>query len=241
MASLGHWAQSRRLNVVHVAVDKDMLQLVAPSVYVMDPQTRTIVDSAAVEAKYGVPSEALCDLFALMGDSADNIPGVRGIGIKTAATLISSFGSLEALCDIIHSVRDEESLVQAFTDKLKKKGKGKSVKSLVSLLKDCNVEDVKLFKSLVTLRKDVDLVGSYKIASAFNSSEPHSSMELHHEEEDIPVDDLDTFGIESHRQSPSLSTPNCKELLSSSHFRYRGELPTADRFASTFTHCGAIS
>lgn len=83
--------------VVVVSGDKDLLQLVSEDVTLWDPMNDRLMDVKAVEKKYGVRPVQLLDYLALTGDSADNIPGVPGIGPKTAQKLISTYGSLEGL------------------------------------------------------------------------------------------------------------------------------------------------
>ena len=83
--------------VVIVSGDKDLLQLVNANTVMWDPMKDKIMDTAAVEEKYKVGPGQLLDCFALMGDSSDNIPGVPGIGPKTAEKLINEYGSLEGV------------------------------------------------------------------------------------------------------------------------------------------------
>src|SRR6267378_738103 len=88
------------VEMVLVTGDKDMLQLVSPRVRVLSANARgepVWYDEAAVTAKWGVTPEQIPDLLALMGDSIDNIPGVPGIGEKTAVKLISQFGGVSRL------------------------------------------------------------------------------------------------------------------------------------------------
>ena len=93
--------RDRPLEVVLVTSDKDMLQLVGSKVRVYSTTgrggDRVIYDEAAVKAKWGVEPGQIPDILALMGDSIDNIPGVPGVGEKTAAKLIGQFGSVERL------------------------------------------------------------------------------------------------------------------------------------------------
>ncbi|HKA62852.1 MAG TPA: DNA polymerase I [Methylomirabilota bacterium] len=93
--------RDRPLEVVLVTSDKDMLQLVSPRVRVFSTTgrggDRVVYDEAAVKAKWGVEPGQIPDILALMGDSIDNIPGVPGVGEKTAAKLIGQFGSVERL------------------------------------------------------------------------------------------------------------------------------------------------
>lgn len=77
--------------------DKDMAQLVTPNVTLINTMTNTILGPEEVVAKYGVPPELIIDFLALMGDSSDNIPGVPGVGEKTAQALLQGLGGLETL------------------------------------------------------------------------------------------------------------------------------------------------
>jgi len=95
--------------VVLVSADKDFCQLVGESIKVMNPgragEERSWVGRSQVEARFGVGPERVVDVLALMGDSSDNIPGVPGVGGKTAARLVSRYGSLE---DILARLPIEE-------------------------------------------------------------------------------------------------------------------------------------
>jgi DNA polymerase I len=89
------------IELVLVTSDKDMLQLVSPRVRVFSTTgrggDRVVFDEAAVKAKWGVEPAQIPDILALMGDSIDNIPGVPGVGEKTAAKLIGQFGGVSRL------------------------------------------------------------------------------------------------------------------------------------------------
>ena len=101
MGTLAHRGQADGFDVTLVTSDKDMAQLVNPRVKMLSPVARgedyIWVDEAAVREKWNVEPAQTRDVLALMGDSIDNIPGVPGIGPKTATELIREFGSLEAL------------------------------------------------------------------------------------------------------------------------------------------------
>lgn len=77
--------------------DKDMAQLVTPGVTLINTMTNTILGPEEVLTKYGVPPELIIDFLALMGDSSDNIPGVPGVGEKTAQALLQGLGGLDTL------------------------------------------------------------------------------------------------------------------------------------------------
>jgi len=101
-------ARDLPIEVVLVTADKDMLQLVGPKVRVLSTVGRTgervVFDEAGVKQKWGVAPEQIPDLLALMGDSIDNIPGVPGVGEKTAVKLVAQFGSVERLYENLHLV-----------------------------------------------------------------------------------------------------------------------------------------
>ena len=83
--------------VLIVTGDKDMAQLVTPSVHLLDTMKNRRLDPAGVFERFGVPPERIIDFLALMGDTSDNIPGVPGVGEKTAAKLIAEYGSAEGV------------------------------------------------------------------------------------------------------------------------------------------------
>ncbi len=89
------------MDVFMVTADKDFMQLVSPHVFIYNPIRKDgnpeILDEASVVEKFGVGPAQVPDILGLMGDSSDNIPGVTGVGEKTAAKLISEFGSIRAL------------------------------------------------------------------------------------------------------------------------------------------------
>lgn len=85
--------------------DKDLAQLVNDKVTLINTMTGLILDAKGVQEKYGVRPEAIVDYLALMGDSADNIPGVEKVGPKTAAKWLAEYGSLEGIKKIADSIK----------------------------------------------------------------------------------------------------------------------------------------
>ncbi len=100
-------AREQGLGCVIVSGDKDLMQLVGPGVIVYDTMKDKLWDAAAVEEKWGVTPAQLGDLLALMGDSSDNIPGVPGVGPKTAAPLVREYGDLESLLAAAPSLKSK--------------------------------------------------------------------------------------------------------------------------------------
>lgn len=99
-------------HITIVSGDKDLLQLVAPGVTVWDPMSNKVMDEAAVRDKYGVTPAMLLDYFALTGDSSDNIPGVPGVGPKSAQKLIDEHQTLEALYQTVATMKSSKMTTQ---------------------------------------------------------------------------------------------------------------------------------
>ncbi|RUA20068.1 MAG: DNA polymerase I [Alphaproteobacteria bacterium] len=90
--------------VTIVSGDKDLMQLVKPGVRLYDPMKSRVLGNKEVKEKFGVEPSKVVDVQALAGDSSDNVPGVPGIGIKTAAELINKYKSLETLLEKAHEI-----------------------------------------------------------------------------------------------------------------------------------------
>jgi DNA polymerase-1 len=83
--------------VTIVSSDKDLMQLIRPGVSMVEPIALKPIDEAKVIERFGVPPEKVVDVQALAGDSTDNVPGVPGIGVKTAAELVNTYGDLDGV------------------------------------------------------------------------------------------------------------------------------------------------
>lgn len=139
MGTLAKQAEREGIETFLVTADKDLMQLVSPHIKIyslrkVDHQ-QEILDAEGVQQKFGVPPERVIDVLALMGDSSDNIPGVRGIGEKTAVKLIQDYGDLET--------------VLAKAAEIKPKGVAEKIRA--------NVEMVCLSRELATIHTDVPL------------------------------------------------------------------------------------
>ncbi|MFC0180698.1 DNA polymerase I [Thorsellia kenyensis] len=86
--------------------DKDMAQLVDEKIHLINTMTNTYLDAQGVQDKYGVGPELIIDFLALMGDTSDNIPGVPGVGEKTALALLQGLGSIETLYDNLDKISE---------------------------------------------------------------------------------------------------------------------------------------
>jgi DNA polymerase-1 len=104
IATLARKAESAGVGVTIVTGDKDLLQLVGPNIKVYDTLKEKVYGPEDVEERFGVPPERMVEIMGLMGDASDNIPGVPGIGEKTARTLIKEHGTIEILLAHAHEI-----------------------------------------------------------------------------------------------------------------------------------------
>ncbi|WP_368903741.1 DNA polymerase I [Providencia sp. 2.29] len=104
IGTLARQASQKGIPVLISTGDKDMAQLVEPNITLINTMTNTILGPQEVEDKYGVPPELIIDFLALMGDSSDNIPGVPGVGEKTALALLQGIGSLKEIYDSLDKI-----------------------------------------------------------------------------------------------------------------------------------------
>lgn len=133
IATYAQKALDKGFEVVVVSADKDLMQLIRPGVSFYDPMKDKFFTPEDVKEKFGVYPDKVVDVQALAGDSIDNVPGVPGIGLKTAAQLVEEFGSLEQI--------------------LARAGEIKQNKRRETLL--ANIDNAKISLALVTLKKDV--------------------------------------------------------------------------------------
>jgi DNA polymerase-1 len=110
IACLARHATHAGMAVVIASADKDFMQLVSPQVGLLNPndKSETVWTDEQVRAKTGVAPTKIVDWLALMGDSVDNIPGVPGVGAKTAAELLNRFGSIDGLFGRLEEVKSEK-------------------------------------------------------------------------------------------------------------------------------------
>lgn len=135
IATYARQAEAIGADVTIISSDKDLMQLVTPTVHMYDSMKDKQIGIPDVIEKWGVPPEKMIDLQSLTGDSTDNVPGVPGIGPKTAAQLLEEFGDLDTL--------------------LARASEIKQVKRRENII--ANTDLVRLSRQLVTLKTDVPL------------------------------------------------------------------------------------
>ncbi len=109
IGTLARRAEAEGCEVVIISGDKDLCQLISPQITMLDTMKDKVMDRAAVEAKYGLGPEHIVDMLALTGDSSDNVPGVPGIGPKTAQSLLAQYGSLDGIYEHLDEVTQKKA------------------------------------------------------------------------------------------------------------------------------------
>ena len=122
--------------VTIVSSDKDLMQLFKKNVRIYDPMKNKFIVEDDVIKKFGVKSDKVVDVQSLAGDTSDNVPGVPGIGVKTAAELINKYGNLEKLLSSAHEIKQNKRRETI----LENKDKALISKKLVTLKKDVPVK-----------------------------------------------------------------------------------------------------
>ncbi|MBB4264474.1 DNA polymerase I [Roseospira visakhapatnamensis] len=135
IATYARQAREKGIAVTVVSSDKDLMQLVGDGVALLDPMKNRPIGPDEVREKFGVGPDKVVDVQALAGDASDNVPGVPGIGVKTAAQLITEYGDLDTLLARAGEIKQPKRR-QNLTD---------------------FADQARLSRDLVTLRDDVDV------------------------------------------------------------------------------------
>ncbi|CAM3060165.1 DNA polymerase I [Vibrio mytili] len=141
IGTLAHQASQKGMPVLISTGDKDMAQLVDDNITLINTMTNVVMDREGVVEKFGIPPELIIDYLALMGDKVDNIPGVPGVGDKTATALLQGIGSLEKLYENLDDIAP-----------LGFRGSKTMAKKLID-----NKENAMLSYELATIKLDVEL------------------------------------------------------------------------------------
>nr|WP_319395684.1 DNA polymerase I [uncultured Desulfobacter sp.] len=108
-------AQEQGFKVVMVTGDKDFIQLISDECTLWDPMKDTVTDRTGVKADMGIEPEQFIDVLGLAGDTADNIPGVKGVGVKTAVKLIVDYGSIGGIYEHLDQLKKKKKLHENLT------------------------------------------------------------------------------------------------------------------------------
>ena len=141
IGTLAHQASQKGMPVLISTGDKDMAQLVDDNITLINTMTNVVMDREGVVEKFGIPPELIIDYLALMGDKVDNIPGIPGVGDKTATALLQGIGGLTQLYDNLDDIAA-----------LGFRGSKTMAKKLID-----NKENAMLSYELATIKLDVEL------------------------------------------------------------------------------------
>jgi len=198
--------------------DRDSLQLVRPNVSVRIAKTTmgaadsVLYDEVKIREEYGVPPKALIDVKALAGDSSDNIPGVAGIGLKTACDLIAKFGSLDGVYDHLDSPEIRDGVRKKLTESRENAYISKELGAIVSDLPlKIDLEELKARK-----RDDAKLRALFVELEFFRLLKKYGLENVTAETKVIPVikeqkerDSRDIYDLKSyHKQHPDEVLPD---------------------------------
>ena len=160
IATYSNIAQKTNKKVIIISSDKDLMQLVDDNTILFDPMKQYWINNEQVFEKFGVYPNRVIDVQSLAGDSSDNIPGVPGIGIKTAAELINQYGDLEQLLTKASEIKQN-----------------KRRENLIEY-----ADQARLSRSLVTLKKDVPVkskIDEFKIESVLELNKLIPFLKVH--------------------------------------------------------------
>ena len=159
IGTLARQATEQQIDILISTGDKDMAQLVSPHVTLIDTMKGESTDRQGVIDRFGVPPELIIDYLALMGDSSDNIPGMAGVGPKTAVALLQGLGSIEEVAANLDKVaalgfRGSKNFAEKFREQ---------------------EEVVRLSRTLATIKTDVEL--ELGIADIINPQPDHAALQ----------------------------------------------------------------
>ena len=207
--------------VTIVSSDKDLMQLFKKDVRLFDPMKNKFITHEDIISKFGVDSKKVIDVQSLAGDSSDNVPGVPGIGVKTAAELINKYGTLEKLLDNAHEIKQNkrrETLID-------NKNKAIISKKLVTLMKNVPVK-----RTLEEFQlKKIDKDKLYKFLREMEFNRLLSSV-------------ISTYGEPDLKETQAEVTPKKKELsISKKNYHLITDVKEIDKWINEAEEVGELA
>ena len=163
IATFARMAREEGHEVVIVSSDKDLMQLVGDGVSMLDPAKNLTIGREEVVERFGVGPESVIDVQALAGDSTDNVPGVPGIGVKTAAELIRTYGDLDTLLQRAGEIKQPKRRQNL----IENADMARVSRDLVTLRIDAPVEQA--VDDLIAVPPDADTLGGFLRGHGFKS------------------------------------------------------------------------
>lgn len=192
IGTLAKMGEQAGMAVTIVSGDKDMMQLISPNVHMLDTMKDKRFEKPEVIDKFGVPPDKVIEVMGLMGDASDNIPGVKGVGPKTATELIQKYGSIEELYKNIGEIDKIKLKEKLETDKDNALLSRRLVTLDTEMKLDCQVEDLKM--------KEPD---TYKLRALYTEFEFKSLLENLPEgsEDSGKTSETESKKVESHYET----------------------------------------
>src|SRR5437588_2759221 len=224
IGTLAAQAASQDLEVVIVTGDKDMFQLLSPAVRIYDPVKDRFLTEEDCLDRFGVEPARVVEVMGLMGDATDNIPGVKGIGEKTAKKLIAEFGTIENLLTRLSEVKGDKlrALLEAHADEARQS------RELATIVTDCPVAFERERFRFGESRTD-DLIALYReleFWGLLNMVHKQRGGESRHEERVAVLDDA----ADRARLAQAIKDLAAEDAI-------HGELHRADPFVATVAGC----
>lgn len=175
LGTIAKKAAAKGLDVYIVTADKDMLQLVDEKIKIYDPMKDKIFDKNFIIERFGIEPERIPEFMALTGDSVDNIPGIKGIGEKTAKELLSKFDSIEDLLQNTYRIDKEKLrlLISKNADIVRLSKKLATLDTSAPI--DIDIDDLSLnepdWEKLLQLFKELEFVSLIKLIPTVAKSE----------------------------------------------------------------------
>ena len=199
IASITKKAVNLEFSVRIISSDKDLLQLSSPNVEMVKQDIHgkwSIYNEENVKTEWGVPPSLILDLLSITGDSADNVPGVKGVGIKGAQKLLADYGSLEGIYQNIENIKG--ALKQKLIDAKKEAFFSKELIKLDSSLKIENIESFSSinvnYSNAVPMFKELELPSLAKLYRQTMESEDIKDVLTNNREK---IEELDLFSQET--------------------------------------------
>ena len=201
IASYAKYGEENKINTIVYSSDKDLFQLLTGTTKIIDPMKNIEIDEKKVLEKFGVKPDKITDVQALIGDTADNIPGVPGIGPKTASKLINEFGSFQNL--LIKKAEISNVRIKNLIHEHEELAK---ISHQLVILKDdlklpIEIKDIKAFDDSTKLN---DFFKKYEfkslIRSELHETEPHEPPKVKNFRAITDVDEIKKFLTSLHEE-----------------------------------------
>jgi DNA polymerase-1 len=230
IATLAQNATDEGAIVTIFSSDKDLMQLVSHNVKMYDPIKNIFIDIDRVREKFGVTPDKVIDVQALIGDKVDNIPGVPGVGIKTASNLISEFKSVENLVKKYEEI-DKDRIKNLISDNIDKIILSKKLVTLLKTVElDTNFQDLKL----ATLNLDKLLVFTKLMEFNTLSKRISSQLEEFNSSDISKGDQIELMPSEKYEVIKTENDLNrwCEEILNQKFFAIDTETTSLDTLSA---------